>query len=234
MTAQDMPTSLMVYAAGFGTRMGTLTRDCPKPLIPVAGKALVDHTLDLTHEISPDVIVANAHYKAEMLIKHLTPRGVQISHETPDILDSGGGLLKALPLLGATIGAVYTSNSDAIWAGPNPFTMLRAAWDPARMDGLMLCIPLARAVGRKGAGDFSADGNGHITWGGDLVWGGIQILKTAKIAQAIPGAFPIRPYWTEMIETKRLFALEYPGHWCDVGHPDGISMAEDLLSNTPE
>ena len=199
----DHPTSVMVYAAGFGTRMKALTRHIPKPMIPVAGRPLIDHTLDLARAVRPDRIVVNT-------------------------LDTGGGLRHALPLLGE--GPVYTSNSDAIWAGPNPFEMQRAAWDPLRMDGLMLCVPLARAVGRQGGGDFSADDMGRISWSGDLVWGGVQIIKTHGVQNINEAAFSTRLLWNPMIEAGRLVALEYPGHWCDVGHPEGIALAERMLA----
>jgi MurNAc alpha-1-phosphate uridylyltransferase len=223
-----LPTSVMVYAAGFGTRMKALTRDVPKPMIPVAGRPLIDHTLDLVRAVSPARIVVNTHYKAEILQDHLASQDVIISDEQPEILDTGGGLRHALPLLGE--GPVYTSNSDAIWAGPNPFQMLQAAWDAERMDGLMLCIPLARAVGRQGGGDFSADDMGRISWGGDLVWGGIQIIKTDGLQIIDHTAFSTRLLWNPMIEAGRLVALEYPGHWCDVGHPEGITLAERMLA----
>ncbi len=226
----DLPTSVMVYAAGFGTRMKALTRDMPKPLIPVSGRPLIDHTLDLARAVGPERIVVNTHYKAEILQDHLKPQGVLISDEQPDILDTGGGLRHALSLL--RDGPVYTSNSDAIWAGPNPFEMLREAWDPLRMDGLMLCVPLERAVGRQGGGDFSADETGRISWGGNLVWGGVQIIKTDGLAAIKEQSFSTRLLWNPMIEAGRLMALEYPGHWCDVGHPEGITLAENMLAGT--
>lgn len=226
----DLPRAVMVYAAGFGTRMKALTRDIPKPMIPVAGRPLIDHTLDLARAVQPERIVVNTHYKAKILQDHLAAQDVLISDEQPDILDTGGGLRHALPLLGRD--PVYTSNSDAIWAGPNPFEMLHDAWDPARMDGLMLCVPLARAVGRQGGGDFAADTAGCISWGGDLVWGGVQILKTDKLRDIEETAFSTRLLWTPMIEKGRLIAIEYPGHWCDVGHPEGIALAEQILAGT--
>ena len=94
----------------------------------------------------------------------------------------------------------------------------------------MICVPLARAVGRQGGGDFSADEAGRISWGGDLVWGGVQIIKTAGLSAINEQAFSTRLLWNPMIEAGRLVALEYPGHWCDVGHPEGITLAEQLLT----
>ncbi|MFC4669118.1 nucleotidyltransferase family protein [Seohaeicola nanhaiensis] len=223
-----MTLPVLLFAAGFGTRMGALTRDRPKPLIAVAGRPLIDHALDLAVGIGAPVIAANAHYKAEMLAAHLTPKGVEISHETPDILDTGGGLKAALPLLGD--GPVITLNTDAIWSGPNPLAQLLAAWDPARMDALLTCVPHARTVGRDKGGDFGLDAEGRISRGGDMVYGGAQIIAAEHVA-AHPGqVFSMNAVWDEMAERGRLFGAIYPGRWCDVGHPDGIRIAETLLS----
>ncbi|HKL64600.1 MAG TPA: NTP transferase domain-containing protein, partial [Roseovarius sp.] len=117
-----MSLPVMIFAAGFGTRMGALTQDRPKPLIKVAGRALIDHALDLVAGHAPSRIVVNLHYRADQLVAHLDGRGVRLSHETPDILDTGGGLRAALPLLGD--GPVLTMNSDAVWQGPNPLSHL--------------------------------------------------------------------------------------------------------------
>ncbi|CAG0911986.1 unnamed protein product, partial [Cyprideis torosa] len=136
---RNRPNSVMLFAAGFGTRMGALTAHQPKPMIPVAGRALVDHTLDLLEPIAPAKTVINLHYLPHILQTHLAGRGIDFSIETPDILETGGGLRAALPLLGN--GPVYTMNTDAIWKGPNPLTLLRDAWNPDDMDALLICIP---------------------------------------------------------------------------------------------
>jgi len=226
---QANPSSVILFAAGFGTRMKTLTRDRPKPLIKVAGRPLIDYALDLAHEIAPDRVVANLHYHPQQLRTHLEPHGVLFSHELPEILDTGGGLRQALPLLGD--GPVYTMNTDVVWTGPNPLKLARDAWKPAEMDALLVCVPLARAVGRKGAGDFTADETGRISRGGDLVYGGVQILKTDGLHQITDKAFSLNTLWNIMHDTGRLFALEYPGYWCDVGYPEGIKLAENLLKS---
>ena len=126
----------MLFAAGFGTRMGALTAERPKPLIAVAGKPLIDHALDLVEPLGLARVVANLHYKPEPLIAHLSGRGILFSHETPDILETGGGLRHALPLLGR--GPVFTMNTDAVWRGPNPLTLLAEAWNPDRMDAILI------------------------------------------------------------------------------------------------
>lgn len=224
-----MPGAVMLFAAGFGTRMGALTRDLPKPLIEVAGKPLIDHALTLAKAIAPARIVANLHYLPDPLAAHLAPRGVALSLETPDILDTGGGLRAALPLLGD--GPVYTLNTDAIWSGPNPLELLRAGWDPARMDALLVCVPVARTLGRSDSGDFSLDDADRIRRGPGFVYGGAQIIRTEALHDFTEPAFSLNRLWDRMLAQGRLFGLRYPGRWCDVGHPGGIALAESLLAD---
>ncbi|MBN9886012.1 nucleotidyltransferase family protein [Salipiger abyssi] len=222
-----MPDALMLFAAGFGTRMGALTADRPKPLIEVAGKPLIDHALDLAEGYGKLRRVVNAHYRADQLEAHLAGRDIAVVREEPEILDTGGGLRAALPLLGQD--PLFTLNTDAVWSGPNPLRLLAEAWDPARMDALLLCVPMARAVGRKTAGDFSMDGAGRLLRQGDLVYPGAQILKTGGLADIPDRVFSLNRLWNVMHEEGRLFGLPYPGHWCDVGHPEGIRLAEEML-----
>ncbi len=224
------PNAVMLFAAGFGTRMAPLTDHCPKPLIPVAGKPLIDHALALVNEIGPGRVVANTHYLGEQMADHLRPLGVTLSPEQPDILDTGGGVRAALPLLGD--GPVYTLNPDAIWSGPNPLTLLQKAWNPDQMDGLLVCVPLAQAVGRIGRGDFDLDASDRIRRGTDFVYGGAQIIKTDGLYDFPQKVFSLNLLWDRMLTSDRLFALKYPGRWCDVGHPAGITLAEDLLGQT--
>ncbi|QAX31495.1 nucleotidyltransferase family protein [Leisingera sp. NJS204] len=225
---QRVPDAVMLFAAGFGTRMRELTRDKPKPMIEVSGRPLIAHALELAQAIRPARIAANLHYKPEPLRTFLEPHSVRISLESPEILDTGGGLRQALPLLGD--GPVFTMNTDAIWKGPNPLSLALQAWDPDRMDALLVCVPLERAAGRTGGGDFSADADGRISRGGKLVYGGVQILKTGGLDQVKEQAFSLNLLWNQMAAQGRLFALEYPGRWCDVGHPEGITLAEDLVA----
>ena len=224
---RDDPQAVMLFAAGFGTRMGQLTADRPKPLIPVAGRPLMDHALDLVSDAGIARSVVNLHYKADVLAAHLNGRGVSLSHETPDILETGGGLRKALPLLGD--GPVFTLNTDAVWHGPNPLTLARAAWDPDRMDALLVCIEPEMAVGHVGRGDFVPDAQGRLTRGPGLIYGGAQIIKTGGLADITETAFSLNLLWDRMLAEGRLFGLTYPGQWCDVGHPAGIAMAETMI-----
>jgi MurNAc alpha-1-phosphate uridylyltransferase len=222
------PVSIMLFAAGFGTRMGVLTKDRPKPLIKVAGKFLIDHAIDLAMSAKPQRIVANTHYLAEMLEPHLAARGVLVSPEQPDILDTGGGLKAALPMLDSD--PVYTMNTDAIWSGDNPLDLLLAGWDPERMDALLMCVPISNAVGYSGRGDFTKDGEGHISRGPGLVYGGVQIIKTESLGDIRETCFSLNVLWDRIQSRQRLFALSYSGYWCDVGHPKGIELAESMLA----
>ena len=224
---RDDPQAVMLFAAGFGTRMGSLTADRPKPLIPVAGRALIDHALDLASGTGVERVVANLHYKADLLAEHLSDRNVVLSHETPEILETGGGLRQALPLLGN--GPVFTLNTDAVWNGPNPLDLARAAWNPERMDALLVCIPPELAVGHTGRGDFVLDDEGRLTRGPGLIYGGAQIIKTGGLARIRESVFSLNILWNSMLKEGRLFGLSYPGQWCDVGRPEGIAMAEQMI-----
>ncbi len=218
----------MLFAAGFGTRMRHLTADRPKPMVEVAGRPLIDHALDLAEQIDPPVIVANLHYLPDALEAHLLPRGIRTVRETPDILDTGGGLRNALRLLGC--GPVITMNTDAIWRGPNPLALLCAAWAPERMDALLMGVPVARALEHDGAGDFTIQPDGRLHRGPGVVYGGVQIMKTELLHEVEAQSFSLNLVWNRMLENGRLHGISYPGSWCDVGHPAGIATAESLIS----
>ncbi|MEX3316155.1 nucleotidyltransferase family protein [Sulfitobacter sp. PS-8MA] len=226
---RDHPDAIMMFAAGFGTRMKHLTQTQPKPMVPLAGRPLIDHALDLARGIAPRRIVANLHYLPDQLEAHLRPQGVATVREMPDILDTGGGLRNALPLLGE--GPVFTMNSDAIWAGPNPLTLLRAAWEPRQMDALLMTVPLGQTLGHEGKGDFALGPEGHLTRGPGNVYGGVQIIKTDLLAEIEEERFSLNILWDMMLQRERLFGMAYPGRWCDVGHPGGIALAESLLAD---
>ncbi|MGL4311980.1 MAG: nucleotidyltransferase family protein [Paracoccaceae bacterium] len=225
--ATGHPDTLLLYAAGFGTRMGDLTTDRPKPLIQVAGRALIDHALQLVSDAGISRTVINLHYRGDMIRQHLSGRDVLFSEEQPDILETGGGLKQALPLLGT--GPAFTLNSDAVWTGPNPLETLRAAWDPSRMDALLLLVPRETALGHTGGGDFVLDTYGRIGWGPGAIYSGAQIIKTAAVAARPETAFPVHPVWTGMIDGGRAYGVLHTGAWCDVGRPEGIAIAEAML-----
>ena len=224
---RDDPNSVMIFAAGFGTRMGALTKDRPKPLIEVGGETLIDRTLSLVEAFGPDKIVVNLHYKADMLRQHLKCRDVALIEEVPDILDTGGGLKAALPYLGAN--PVFTIYSDAVWVGPNPLDYLVKSWAPEKMDALLLCVPISSTHGHSGSGDFLLDEEGRLTRGPGEVFSGLQIIKSESVARCKARSFSLNEVWTQAEQDGRLFGLSYPGAWCDVGNPSGIALAEDML-----
>jgi len=221
------PSSALLFAAGFGTRMRHLTQDRPKPMIKVAGRPLIDHTIDLLKAAQVPTLVANLHYKPDQLAAHLAPLGVQTVIERPDILETGGGLRNALPLLGA--GPVITANTDAIWIGPNPVQALLEAWDAARMDALLMCVPVAQTRGYTGTGDFARGADGSVSRGDGLVYGGVQIIKTDLLADIPDRSFSLNLLWDRMLAKGTVHALAHRGTWCDVGHPGGITTAEQML-----
>ena len=219
------PDAVMLFAAGFGTRMGALTAATPKPLLHVADRPLIDHALDLTHGLH---VVANTHYLPDQLEAHLAPKGVTLSHE-PRILETGGGLRAALPLLGD--GPVFTLNSDAIWTGANPLTALAQAWDPDRMDALLMLIPRESARGHTGKGDFLPDTQGRLSRGPGLIYSGAQIVKTDLLHEVEDDVFSLNILWDRMMDAGRLYGIAHTGAWCDVGRPEGIAVAEAMLAN---
>ena len=221
---------LMLFAAGFGRRMGRLTEALPKPLVRVAGRPLIDHALALADGAGIARRVANVHYRPEPLIRHLEARGVAVSREAPVILETGGGLRAALPLLGP--GPVLTLNTDAAWRGPNPLSQLAAAWAraPAGTEALLLCIPLARALGRAAPGDFTLAPDGRLLRGGSLVYTGAQMIDPRALADVPDMVFSLNRVWDAMAARGALRGLVWPGAWCDVGRPEGIARAEAMLA----
>lgn len=225
------PPACMILAAGFGTRMGALTQTRPKPLIPVAGRPLIDHALEQARGAGVGRIVVNGHYHADQMRAYLADMtDVAFSEERPMILDSAGGIRHALPLLQAD--TVFTLNADAVWSGPNALAALAAAWDPERMDVLALMVPQLRAVGRQAGGDFARDADGRLGWDkAGEVYTGAQILK-AQVLQGYPeGPFSLHEVWHAAMAQGRMFGTPYQGHWADVGHPDGIALAEEMLTH---
>lgn len=220
----------MLFAAGFGTRMGALTATQPKPLIPVAGRALIDHARQVGAEAGLTRQVANAHYLADQIVQHLQGTDVAVSVEAGQILDTGGGLRQALPLLGP--GPVATLNTDAVWTGQNPLTQLLHAWDGARMDVLFLLLPANVARSATGRSDFVLGPEGRVDWAKGrqgVLYLGAQILNPDILAAETEKAFSLHGPWTRAMAAGRAFGVIHQGDWCDVGHPGGIAEAEDML-----
>jgi len=222
------PDAIMIFAAGRGTRMGALTQHRPKPLIDVAGRALIDHALAHTAGRGLRRVV-NVHHHAEQVERHLHGQDILFSDERDALLETGGGLRQALPLLGP--GPVFTMNSDAVWRGPNPLGLLAEAWDPARMSALLLLVPPGAAIGHTGGGDFDRAPDGRLTRAPGAIYTGAQILQPAGLAEIEEPAFSLNRLWDIHAQSGRLYGVIYPGEWCDVGRPEGIALAEAMLEN---
>lgn len=232
------PKTAMVLAAGLGLRMRPLTLDRPKPLIPVAGRALLDHALDRLVDAGVETAVVNSHYLGGMITEHLTGRTdiaiVASPEEAP--LDTGGAVRRALPHLGTA--AILTVNADILWLdGPTPaLRRLAANWDPERMDALLLLMATTKSVGYDGRGDFHMDPLGGLTRRGEseiapFVYAGVQIVKPALFGQDTPdGAFSTNLVWDRAMEAGRLHGLAHDGAWFHVGTPDALVESEELLA----
>ena len=227
-----MSLPLMIFAAGFGTRMGALTRDRPKPLVEVAGHSLMARAIALGREAGCAPLVANTHYLGHMLSPLLAAEGVAESREEGPILDTGGGLRKALPLLGA--GRVLTLNPDAVWTGANPLSSLANGWREGAMEGLLMFVPRAAARAHDGPGDAALDGSGRVVWRAEdtapLVYAGAQLLDTAQLPAMPDGPFGLMALWRAMAARDTLFGVVHEGGWADVGTPAGIAAAEAMLA----
>lgn len=223
------PLPLMLFAAGFGTRMGSLTQNRPKPLIKVCGKPLIDHAIDIAKAAGITKTVVNLHYLGNQIAEHVQGRNILLSWESDQILDTGGGLKSALPLLGD--GPVLTLNTDAIWSGQNPLLQLLTAWDPAKMDALLLLLPSDKALGHSGKGDFLLNAQGQISRANGAiapVYLGAQIVKTEGLSAITEPVFSLNRLWDIAIANRRAFGVIHQGGWCDVGRPEGIALAESL------
>jgi MurNAc alpha-1-phosphate uridylyltransferase len=228
----------MVLAAGLGKRMRPLTATRPKPLVEVAGKALLDHVLDRLRSAGIGKVVVNAHYLADALEAHLARKAadldVRISDERALLLETGGGVAKALPLIDED--HFLIANSDNLWIdGPiDAIDLLASSWDDAAMDALMLLVPLARANCHSGMGDFHMDGVGRIARRrpsrvAPFVFTGVQIVSKRLFHDLPEGAFSFNLLWDRAIAQGRAFGLVHQGLWFDVGTPPAIARTEMLL-----
>lgn len=220
----DVPHTAMIFAAGFGTRMRPLTLEIPKPMIPLAGRPMIDHSVDLIRAAGIKRVFANTHHLRERIAPHLAELGVTELHETPDILETGGGLKAALPALGP--GPVVTLNPDAAWSGPNPIDLLVSAWR-SEMRALLLLVPLANAETQRKDGDFSLE-NGEIRRSGDYLYTGAQVLRTDDLGKIPDRVFSLNRYWDLLSATGAINGVVYPGKWCDIGNPEGLAAAERM------
>lgn len=231
-------TTAMVLAAGLGTRMRPLTNDRSKALVEVAGKALIDHVLDRLAAAGIGKAVVNVHYFADRLEAHLASRAapaVVISDERDELLETGGGLKKARPLLGEA--PVVVANIDSVWTEPSrgAIDQLLAAWNPETMDVLLLVVPLERASGFDGAGDFFLEMDGRLRFRGEapeapLAYMGLHVTKPQLVDAEPDGPFSLTRIWRRLADEGRLFGVVFDGDWMHVGDPAARDAAEARLA----
>ena len=227
----------MVLAAGLGKRMRPLTDTLPKPLVPVAGKALIDHVLDRLADAGVTQAVVNVHHRADQIEAHVQDRArprIVISDERGELLDTGGGIVKALPHLSST--PFFHMNSDTVWIeGVTPnLARLAAQFDTARMDILLLLASTATSIGYDGRGDFTMAPNGRLTRRSErevapFVYAGAAILNPAIFADTPQGAFSLIRMFDRAAEGGRLHGLRLDGTWMHVGTPEAIKAAEAAI-----
>jgi MurNAc alpha-1-phosphate uridylyltransferase len=236
------PQRAMVLAAGLGTRMRPLTLHRPKPLVEVAGKPLLSYVLAPLFAASLERIVINAHHLAAQIHDWVAALGsphVVVSDESTLLLDSGGGIKKALPLLGPA--PFYVLNADSFFLDTQTRNLDRMAqaWDPARMDCLLLLSTFEQATGFDGAGDFMMDTEGRLAFRGDhpqapFIYAGCAILKPDLFKDQPEGPFSLSVVFRQAAARHRLFGLPLKGHWLHVGTVEAISAAEAVLQTHPD
>lgn len=240
MTSTKRPSRAFVLAAGKGERMRPLTETRPKPLVPVAGTPLIDQVLDRLADARIEEAIVNVHYLADQIKDHLQKRThpkITISDERGELLDTGGGVAKALPKLGDAPFLIHNSNSIWIEGMGSNLDRLIDTWDGRTMDSLMLVAPIATSIGYDGAGDFQMDATGRLTrqTGGRLVpfvFAGVSIAHPRLFEDAPKGAFSLNTLWNRAIEKQRLFGVRLEGIWMHVGTPRAIAEAENAIVNS--
>ena len=228
----------MVLAAGFGERMRPLTLRMPKPLVPLAGRPLLDHVLDRLAAAGVTTAVVNVHYLPEQLEAHLVSRNGKppetlVSDERGVLLDTGGGATKALPLLGR--GPFFVHNADSVWSeGATPaLTRMLRKWNPATMDCLLLLAPTATSIGYAAKGDFSMAPDGRLARRGNEVvpfaFAGVSLCDERLFKDAPEGRFSLNLLWDRALARGKLYGVRLDGRWMHVGTPDALAEAETLF-----
>lgn len=231
------PMPAMVFAAGLGTRMRPITNTLPKPLVKVAGRALIDHALDRLAEAGVGRAVVNVHWLPDLIIDHLRGRTapeIVISDERERLLDQGGGIMKAMDSLGAD--AFIVCNTDAMWL-EGPRSNLRRmidAWNPETMDILLLVAATATSVGVDWPGDFQMLPDGRLVKREErtvapFVYSGFGIMKSSLFAGETREIFPLSPFFFDAASRGRLHGLRLEGQWLHVGTPQAIEEAERTI-----
>jgi N-acetyl-alpha-D-muramate 1-phosphate uridylyltransferase len=229
----------MVLCAGLGTRMASANSALPKPLVPLRGKALLDHVLDRHAEAGIERVVVNVHHKADLIEAHLAGRRsprIEISDERERLLDTGGGVKKALPRLGA--GPFLIHNSDSVWIEGVGLNLCRLieAWVDARMDCLLLLAPASQSLGYQGRGDFAFGADGRIRRRRaeqemvPFAFAGVSVAHPRLFDGSPEGAFSLNLVWDGAIAAGRAFGLRMEGTWMHVGSGDALAQAERQLT----
>jgi MurNAc alpha-1-phosphate uridylyltransferase len=235
-----LPEAAMVLSAGLGKRMRPLTVTRPKPLVEVAGRTLLDRVLDHIRAAGIGRVVVNVHYLADAVEAHLAARDqdldLRISDERSLLMETGGGVLQALPLIDADPFLVV--NSDNLWVdGPvDAISLLADRWDPAAMDALLLVVPLARAACHSGPGDFHMDPVGRLSRRrpgriAPFVFTGVQIVARRLFDDPPAGPFSFNVLWNRAIAAGRCYGVVHQGLWFDVGTPPAVRATEDMLAD---
>ncbi len=236
-----VPTTAMVLAAGLGKRMRPLTATRPKPLIEVGGRTLLDRVLDHLRTAGIGRAVVNAHYFADQIVAHLKsqPPGLdlQLSDERETLLETGGGVTKALPLIDCD--PFYVVNSDNLWIDGSIDTLrlLAQRWDASQMDALLLLVPLARATGYEGRGDFHMDPAGLVRKRGEhrlapYVFSGVQLVAKHLFAGEPVEPFSMWRVWDRVLAADRLYGVVHQGLWFHVGTPGAVTATEAMLADS--
>ena len=239
------PTRAMVLGAGLGQRMRPLTDHIPKPMVRLAGRPLIDHVLTRLSAAGVELVVVNVHYQAAILVQHLHGRSapqIVISDERSKILDTGGGVAKALSLPEMPLGTApfWVHNSDSVWIEPDDgqsaLAAMSDAWDEQLMDCLLMLAPIDTAIGYDGDGDFELGPDGHLarrhpSQRAPYVFAGVSIMKPDLFKAAPEGAFSLNLLWNRAIESGRLFGICANAVWMHVGDPASLELAERQLAD---
>jgi len=232
-----LPRTAMVLAAGLGTRLRPVTDTIPKPLIEINGRTLLDHAIDRMALVGVERVVVNVHYKAAMVAAQLARRDhprIEISHET-ELLDTGGGVARALPLLDDVF---FVVNSDLLWLDGQDRTLQRlaTAFDPERMDAILLLQRTVTAVGYEGSGDYLIDASGYPHRRGEreiapFLFAGLQLLHSRAFAGISDRVFSLVRIFDRAEEAGRLQAIVHDGEWYHIGTPQGLAATRERLSS---
>ena len=233
-----LPTHAMILAAGLGLRMRPLSLNRPKPLLPVAGRTMLDRVLDHLDTVGVAKRVVNTHWLSETIHQHLADRPNIVFSDEPVLLETGGGVLQALPSLGPD--PFFVCNADIVWTdGPSPaLKRLAEAWDDSKMDALLLLQRTASAFGYDGSGDFFVDATGRARRRREnqispTLYAGVQILHPRLFNDAQPGKFSLNRLYDRAEADDRLYAIVHDGGWYHIGTPEALAEADALIRAEP-